>query len=157
MSEVQTEFLFEMDVELEDNSLVIGGTPEGMRLVAYVTGGTFEGPRLRGTIPPGGGDWATIRSDGSLKADVRVCLTTHDGVNIYATYGGRIVMPPELMGVLGNREAAAATDPSKYYFRTAPMFEVASNSPYAWLNGIVAVSLGRLTRKGVAYRVFAVK
>lgn len=157
MSEVQTEFLFEMDVELEEHPLVIGGTPDGMRLIAYVKGGTFEGPRLRGTIPPGGGDWAMIRADGSLKADVRVCLTTHDGVNIYATYGGRIVLPPELAGLLGDREAAAATDPSKYYFRTAPMFEVANGTPYSWLNGVVAVSLGRLTRKGVAYRVFAVK
>jgi Protein of unknown function (DUF3237) len=44
---------------------IIGPVPEGIRVNFYVTGGTIEGPRLRGTTLPVGGDWLTIRSSAS--------------------------------------------------------------------------------------------
>ena len=54
---------------------VIGPIPEGLRLNFYVTGGSFEGPKCKGTILPVGGDWLTIRSDGVGILDVRA---THE-------------------------------------------------------------------------------
>jgi hypothetical protein len=42
-----------------------------------------------------------------------------------------------------------------YYFRTALTFET-EDPRYAWLNGIVAVGVGRRTAGGVRYAVFAV-
>jgi hypothetical protein len=156
MSDVKTEFLFEMKAELVEPANFIGAMPEGTRLIANVKGGSFEGPSLKGTIAPSGADWALIRADGSLKIDVRAVLIAEDGTQIYAYYGGRIVMPPEHMGALGDRAKAAALDPAQYYFRTNPLFEVAMDSPHAWLNGVVAVGMGRLTEKGVAYRVYKV-
>jgi hypothetical protein len=47
-------------------------------------------------------------------------------------------------------------DPSEYYFRTTPFFETASEK-YAWLNKLVAVGVGRRTRTGVVYSVYAIK
>ena len=35
------------------------------RRVGEITGGTFEGERLRGKILSGGSDWQTVRRDGS--------------------------------------------------------------------------------------------
>ena len=156
MSEIETEFLFEMNAELKEPSLAVGAMPEGMRIIANVKGGTFEGPKLKGKVAESGADWAMIRADGSLKIDVRAALTVDDGTVIYAYYGGRIVMPPEHMAALGDKAAAEALDPSQYYFRTNPLFEVAMDSPHAWLNGVVAIGKGRLTGSGVAYRVYRV-
>ena len=38
----------------------LGRTPLGERRVAVVTGGRFEGPRMKGIVQEGGSDW--IRS-----------------------------------------------------------------------------------------------
>src|SRR5258708_34873490 len=57
------EFLYEitMDVTAHD----VGLTPSGRRRIVQVTGGTFDGPRLRGRVLPGGGDWLLERPHGS--------------------------------------------------------------------------------------------
>ena len=76
------ELLYEAHVDLEPPQ-VVGQTPLGMRQIFYVKGGTFEGPRMRGEILPGGGDWALIRPDGALQLDVRATVRTDDGDTIY--------------------------------------------------------------------------
>ena len=63
----------------------IGTGPYGTRNIFEVTGGTFEGSRLRGTILPGGGDWLLIDAEGIGRLDVRATLETDDG----ARKGGR--------------------------------------------------------------------
>jgi hypothetical protein len=45
---------------------LVGATPGANRRIFEVTGGTFEGERLRGTLASGGSDWMTVRSDGSV-------------------------------------------------------------------------------------------
>src|SRR5438046_2789624 len=47
--------------------VTLGGTPQGQRTIWPVTGGTFEGDRLRGKVLPGGADWVTTRSDGVVE------------------------------------------------------------------------------------------
>ena len=56
------EHLFTMrpDADLARATVIKRG-PHGTRVSAGVTGGTFEGPRLRGRIVPPGGDWPTSR------------------------------------------------------------------------------------------------
>ena len=49
----------------------IGPVPHGTRLTAPITDGHFEGPRLRGKVLPGGGDWTLLRGDGVLELDLR--------------------------------------------------------------------------------------
>ncbi|MDP6688593.1 MAG: DUF3237 family protein, partial [Alphaproteobacteria bacterium] len=64
MSEIQTEFLFELVAELV-TIRDLGQIPMGNRRIAELAGGTFEGPKLRGRIlPAAGGDWLLIRPDG---------------------------------------------------------------------------------------------
>ncbi len=47
-------------------------------------------------------------------------------------------------------------DPSRYYFRTNPVFETGHQN-YRWLNGVVSIGNGRLVEGGgVAYDVFEV-
>src|SRR5439155_14076925 len=60
----------------------IGLVPHGTRATAPITSGTFEGPRLRGTVLPGGGDWTLLRADGVLELDLRLTLQTDDGALI---------------------------------------------------------------------------
>src|SRR5262249_49788711 len=83
---IRCEFLYEiaMDAEVDD----LGDTPLGRRRIVRVTGGTFEKPRLRGTVLPGGGDWLVERRDGVRALDVRITLRTDDGALIFARYPG---------------------------------------------------------------------
>ena len=155
---VETELLFEARVKLDPQTLDIGQTPEGHRIIYIVTGGDFEGPRLKGRVVPGAGaDWLRVRSDGSFHLDVRFCLRTHDDALLYLHWNGRFHCAPD--------DLEYATDPfkpddpagaSRYYFRTSPQFET-SNERYAWLNNIIAVSKSRTGDGGVIHRVFEVK
>ena len=152
MSEVETEFLFEISAELAAIR-DLGATPLGNRRIAEVSGGSFAGPRLRGRIlPAAGGDWLVIRNDGVLQLDVRITLETDDGALIYMTYRGVRHGPED---VIARLNAGEDVDPSEYYFRTAPFFETGAEK-YAWLNNIVCVAIGRRNKKGPVYRVFEV-
>jgi len=87
MLEPRFRHLLTLTAHLETPQLA-GDTPYGGRKIVMVTGGTFEGDRLRGKILPGGGDWALTRADGSLVLDVRLMLEADDGARIYMTYRG---------------------------------------------------------------------
>src|SRR5437879_13878073 len=53
----------------------IGAVPHGTRRTAPLSGGDFEGPRLRGTLLPGGSaDWLLLRADDVLEMELRVTL-----------------------------------------------------------------------------------
>ena len=132
----------------------LGPTPFGERRIVRIAGGSFEGPRLRGAVLPEGGDWLLLRADGVLQLDVRATLQTDDGHLIYMTYRGARHGPPEVIDRLNRGEAV---DPDSYYFRTAPFFETASGSPYAWLNGIVSVGTGVRHPERAVYDVYEVK
>ncbi len=43
-------------------------------------------------------------------------------------------------------------DPSRYYFRTNPLFETGAEQ-YAWMNDIVCVGQGYLVEGGIAYSI----
>lgn len=131
----------------------LGDTPYGGRRVAAVVGGTFEGDRLRGEVlPQAGSDWLLQRADGVLMLDVRLMLRTDDGALIGMAYRGMRHGPPDLAERLARGENV---DPSTYYFRALPMFET-SSAPYAWLNRIVAVGVGRRVPEGPVYDVHEV-
>lgn len=53
------EFCFELRCRVDDAVPLGGGTPGEGRHFARVSGGTVHGPRLRGTVLDGGGDWWT--------------------------------------------------------------------------------------------------
>src|SRR5262247_1061953 len=70
----------------------LGLGPYGARLVFDVTGGHFEGARLRGTLLPSGGDWLLLDAAGVGHLDVRITLETADSARIYVQYYGVIVL-----------------------------------------------------------------
>jgi hypothetical protein len=127
----------------------LGTVPHGIRSIVPVTGGDFEGPRLRGKVLPGGGDWLLLRSDGVLELDLRITLETDDHALIYMTFQGLRHGPPDAIAALGRGEVV---DPARYYFRTLPRFET-STETYAFLNRIVTVGVGEARPDGAVHRI----
>ena len=82
----------------------LGPMPHGIRRIVPVTGGDFEGPRLRGEVLPGGGDWLLLRADGVLELDLRITLETDDHALIYMRFRGLRHGPPEAFAALGRGE-----------------------------------------------------
>jgi Protein of unknown function (DUF3237) len=150
MDEPRFDHLYDMTVQLEPPQM-IGQTPQGNRQIFYVRSGAFEGPRLKGELLPGGGDWFLMRPDSVGELDVRATLKTHDGALIYATYRGIFSASQEAWAKLYGGEPV---DRDQYYFYTAPIFQT-SATDYLWLNRILAVGVGSALPGGVAYRVFA--
>jgi hypothetical protein len=131
------EFLMQASFDVQGSHTV--GFPGGERVTVSVTGGTFEGPRLKGTVLTPGGDWLVRRPDGSSVLDVRVTLQTDDTQLIYMSYRGIMYTPKG----------------GKQYWRTIPMFETGAEK-YSWLNQIVCVGVGIPTPGKAVYRVFQV-
>lgn len=151
MNDVRTALLFTVTFTTAPPQL-LGKTPLGDRRIVVVTGGSFEGPKLRGTVEPGGTDWILARPDGALQLDVRLCLKTDDGALIGMSYRGYRHGPTAVIDRLNRGEKV---DSSEYYFRTAPCFET-SAPKYDWLNRIISVGLGHRLPEGPVYRVFEV-
>ncbi|HAU5565759.1 TPA: DUF3237 domain-containing protein [Serratia fonticola] len=129
----------------------IGMTPGHNRKIGQISGGVFEGDRLRGTVLDGGADWQTVRQDGAWTMDVRVVLRTDDDALIAMTYQGIRAGEAEVL----KRLPQGGVEPSEYYFRTTPVFETASEK-YGWLNSIITVGIGHRLPQGPVYSIFEV-
>src|SRR5450432_3935492 len=145
---MDSRFLLTMEVAVVGPQR-IGAVPHGTRVTAPIASGYFEGPRLRGKVLPGGGDWTLLRGDGVLELDLRLTLETHDGALIHMASFGLRHGPPEVIAALARGETV---DPSTYYFRTAPRFET-SHPKYTFLNRLVAVSTGDRRATGPIYTI----
>jgi hypothetical protein len=130
----------------------VGAVPYGKRTIAPISGGTFEGARLRGKVLAGGGDWLLLRSDDVLELDLRLTLETDDGALIHMTSFGLRHGPADVIAAIGRGEAV---DASRYYFRTAPRFET-SAPKYAFLNRILAISVGDRKARGPIYTIYEI-
>lgn len=145
--------------EVAGGVFAIGESPFGSTRLGYVSGGTFAGERLRGEILPGGGNWSRagrLGADASIgDFDARVVWRTDDGALIYVTYTGRSVIPDEVRKEFQAVDGGESVDPARYYLRIAPIFETAAPR-YAWLNGVLAVGIGRKTSYGVEHSILAI-
>lgn len=150
--EPRLEHLYDMHVDL-DAPQAIGAAPAGTRSIFIVKGGTFEGPRIKGDVLPGGGDWALVRTDGAIQLDVRATGRTDDGALLYAAYSGLIIASAEVFQRLFNGEDVPL---GEYYFYTNPMFQTGAEE-YRWLNDRIAVGRGRVLPGAVEYRVWTVE
>jgi hypothetical protein len=147
----ELELAFEAHV-LVDPRIDVGQTPHGLRRIIPITGGTFEGPRLRGRVLPGGADWQVHRSDGVAEIYARYMLEADDGGLIYVVNQGIRHAPAE---VLARLNAGEAVDPALVYFRTSPTFETASG-PHDWLMRSMFVGTGERYPNGVVIRYWRV-
>src|ERR1700760_4906372 len=151
MAEIRTAHLFTLKLAVSGMQPV-GDTPAGNRRVGLVAGGTFEGPKLRGTVLPGGADWIIGRSDGVTTLDVRIVLETDDGATIGLQYRGLRHGPDDVMAKVNSGQFV---DPSLYSFRTTVTFETAAPK-YAWLNKVFGIGTGSRPPEGPVYEIFEV-
>jgi hypothetical protein len=156
MVEIRTRPLCVYHANLEPVQHNAGKGPFGRRLVAVVTGGTFEGERLKGQVLNGGGDWALIEEDRDvLRLDARVTWQTHDGAKIFVSYRGVLRPLSEIRRQSASGGTETDEDHRNLYFRTSPVFET-GDSRYLWLNDLVTVGVGAAIPGGVKYDVFEV-
>ncbi len=141
------EFAFEVRAEVADPT-VVGRVPGGTRRIVDIVGGTFEGPRLKGEIVPGGADWQLIREDGFTDIDARYTLRTDAGDLIYVSNIGIRHAPPD---VIRRLNAGEEVDQSQIYFRAVPKFETAAPE-LEWLMRSIFVATGERYPNGVVIR-----
>ncbi len=121
------EFAMQLKV-LIDKPYSVGETHQGRRVVVPISGGTFVGPFIKGTILPGGADYQLVNADGTRTAlEAIYSIRTDDGVYIHVRNRGIVVNDKDASGQPRN------------YFMAAPQFEAPRDSRYAWLNDAVFV------------------
>ena len=133
--------------------LEVGQVAQGRRRIVPITGGTFEGPGLRGKVMNGGADWQIIRADGFTELDTRYTLETEAGHIVYVQNAGMRHAAPDVMKRL---LAGELVDPALVYFRTVPKFETASPE-LQWLMRSVFVGMGERYPNDVRIRFFRVE
>lgn len=130
---------------------VVGPCPADVRFNFALTGGEVWGPRLTGKVKAGGGDFATLRTDGVIVLDVRGMLESHDGALIDIAYSGVIDLGPE-----GHANFLKGVMPTELKACAAPRLRVA-HPAYQWLNRLQCYSIGEanLARQEITYDVYA--
>jgi Protein of unknown function (DUF3237) len=133
--------------------LDLGDGAQGRRRIVPLTGGTFAGPALNGTLLPGSSaDWQTVLSDGTALGDIRYTLQTDDGDLLYVQARGVRHGSADVLARLARGEDV---DASEYTFRTSTQIETAAPA-LGWLNKGVFISVGARQPGGVIYKTYLV-
>ncbi|MFL1012285.1 DUF3237 domain-containing protein [Jejuia sp. DST062] len=121
----ELEFAFELKVTI-DQPIELGETPHGKRIIIPISGGTFEGPGIKGRVLKGGADYQYVSMNGQrTELNAIYTIKTDDNVLIQVQNTGLIYTPKEAL--------------SEVYFRAAPKFEAPIDSKYAWLNNAIFI------------------
>jgi len=103
-----------------------------------ITGGSVDGPKFKGKVLPGGGDWQAIAPGGLTEVYARYSLQADDGTVVTVTNPGVRTASPEVIERLAKGEDV---DPSLYYFRTTPSFDVKPGA-HEWMRRMAFVARG---------------
>jgi hypothetical protein len=150
-NEIKTALLFNA-VFTVDRTVILGPSPLGERRMVPILSGTFEGPKIKGEVLPGGVDWQLVRSDQVTEVEAHYTLKTDDGVLIRVINKGCRHGPREVMARLA---AGLAVDPGEYYFRATPVFSAPSGR-YDWLNRSIFLCSGERYPDSVVIRIFEI-
>jgi len=150
VTQLPVEHLFDMHVGLQPAQAI--PTALGARMTFITTGGRVDGPRLRGEILPGGGDWLQVGSDAVGRVDARATLRTQDDCLIHYEARGVIKIPPDGLARLAAGEVLPFAET---YVRTTPNFET-SDERYAWLSEAVCVAVNVLSPDHIDYRIYKI-
>lgn len=142
------EFLMALSAELGE-LVSMGPAPLGERRVVTITGGTFDGPLLRGEVL-GGADWQIARRDGAIELDARYALKEARRGLVQVVSQGLRHGPPAVLARLARGEAV---DPAEYFFRTFMRFETGAPE-LAFLNTVMAVATAQRHARRVELRCF---
>jgi hypothetical protein len=155
MRELKTEYLFEAHLTVS-GTLFVGVGGWGTRFIGPVTGGTFEGPKIKGTAINVGADWLLIRHDKVCVVDVRLALETDDGAIIHMSYDGILHLTEAQVTSLLKGEPS----PLVAGVHTTPRFET-GHQRYLWLNRVVGVATGEVNSTKdpttIDYSVYALR
>ena len=149
MSDPTLSFAFEARVSIAPSERIGHGVGEELWFTP-ITGGTVDGPRLQGTVVPGGGDWSTKRGD-ATELDARYLLRAVDGALIDIVNRGFWRATPE---VEARAEAGEHLDESEYYYRTQPVFRTDAPA-HRWLAETVFVGMAREEGGQVCIRFYS--
>jgi Protein of unknown function (DUF3237) len=118
-----------------------------------LTGGTFSGSELNGTLLPGASaDWQIVLPDGTALGDIRYTLETDAGDLLYVQSSGIRHGSAEVLARLGRGEDV---DASEYTFRTSTQIETGA-AQLDWLNKGIFVSVAGRQPAGVIYETYLV-
>jgi hypothetical protein len=122
----KTEFVWEAKVKIA-GMINVGESKRGTRRIIPITGGTFEGPKIKGEVLPGGEDWQLVRPDGDTELYARYLLKTSDG---------------HIIQVINQALIHVDEKSKEFYCKSVLDLEAPINSPYNFLNH--AIFLGTL-------------
>ena len=142
----ELEFALQLKVTL-GQAFSIENTQHGRRTVIPITGGTFEGPGIKGTIVNGGADYQLANAQGRTELEAIYCIKTDDGIYIHVRN----------RGIIANTKDANGNQ--SFYFRAAPQFEAPADSKYGWLNNALFVCAPSFSQgfNGIVLNVWKVK
>jgi hypothetical protein len=133
--------------------LDLGDLAQGRRRIVPLTGGTFTGPELNGTLLPGSSaDWQIVLPDGTALGDIRYTLQTDDGDLLYVQSRGVRHGSADVLERLARGEDV---DASQYTFRTSTQIETAAPA-LDWLNKGVFISVGARQPDAVIYETYLI-
>ncbi|GAA3666947.1 DUF3237 domain-containing protein [Arthrobacter ginkgonis] len=115
----------------------VGDTPDGFRRIVPITGGSVEGPELRGTVLPVGADFQLLKSDTLTELEAKYVIETDEGEKIYVSNFGIRAGSAEDIAALVRGESV---DPQRIYFRCVP--RMVSEGRWAWLGSRILVGSG---------------
>lgn len=151
-AEPSLELVFTARVEV-DPPLLLGEAGGRIRRIVPIGKGVVDGPRLKGEVIAGGGDWQAIRPNGVTEILARYVIRADDGTMISVVNEGiRRASEPVIRRLL----AGEPVDPALIYFRAAPTFEV-GDGPHAWLTENLFVSAGVRRPDSVEIRFYLVR
>ena len=128
------QFVMRLSVEVSA-PMELGEFSGVKKRIIPITGGSFEGPRIKGIVLPGGADWQYTRPDGVAVLEARYTLKTDDGRLISVENRGFRHGVPGLAAMIASGRKVPR---SQYYFMTTPVFE-ASDEGLAWLTKAIFV------------------
>lgn len=142
----QLEFALQLKVTL-GQAFSIENTQHGRRTVIPITGGTFEGPGIKGTIINGGADYQLANAQGRTELEAIYCIKTDDDIYIHVRNRGIIA---------GGQDADGKPT---FYFKATPQFEAPADSKYGWLNNALFVCAPDFSQQfqGIVLNVWKVK
>lgn len=147
------EFVCELKVTTAP-MMPVGVTSHGERRIIPITGGTFEGEKMKGIVLSGGADYQFANKE-NTRTEIEAIYTikTDDGVLIHIRNVGLVFKTKEAAESLAKGEPM---DWSKMYFRAAPKFEAPTDSKYDWLNNAIFVCRGVPSKGYVSIQVWKV-
>lgn len=147
------EFVVELKVTT-DKSMTVGMTAHGERRIIPITGGTFEGPKLKGIVLNGGADYQFANKENTrTEIEAIYSIKTEDGTLIHIRNLGLVVKTKEAAEGLAKGEPL---DWNKMYFRAAPKFDAPNDSKYDWMNNAIFVCKGVPSNGYVSIQVWKV-